>query len=304
MGKQIFRQKIKKGPTNLLEKASMLLDLVLLDDVLVEKSLSKDLESFVFLFDSKFLGLLVNLDIVDLTSILLFLGDNPRSKPIIGVIGTLCLIIIFAFNDKSTLQVVREILGTSLDSFLRHIDSPLVVLRLRGISIGRQFFGFSIDTFGEFVIGTTISIDIAVMIFRAAVFGRIAVLALSVRFFALLGRADLGSLFTFRWILDDVRRELVAVFDVGALATGLAVTKNGPILLNNQVRLRVLALLAQDKLVDEGVKVFLELGGVMCTVDYVAVIGRIGGDLSTQLKTKEFDNICECELEQISLFIY
>ena len=60
---------------------------------------------------------------------------------------------------------------------------------------------------------------------------------------------------------------------------------------DDNVGLRVLALLAEHELVDEAVKVILQLGAVMSTIDDPAVIRGVNVGLSTELETKVLDDV-------------
>ena len=75
-----------------------------------------------------------------------------------------------------------------------------------------------------------------------------------------------------RRVLEDERGELVAHVDAGALAARLAVTDDLVRLRDDEVRLRVLARLAKDKLVDEGIEQLAQLGRIVRAVDDVPVV--------------------------------
>ena len=62
-------------------------------------------------------------------------------------------------------------------------------------------------------------------------------------------------------------------------------------ILDLDFRLRVLAHLTENEFIDEAVKIILELGGFMRTVDDPTVIGRIGIGLSTKLEAEIFDDV-------------
>jgi hypothetical protein len=64
-----------------------------------------------------------------------------------------------------------------------------------------------------------------------------------------------------------------------------------PVLVDDQVCLRILALAAEDELVDETIERVLELGRIVGSVDDVTVVRGVGGDLGTKLKTEELDNV-------------
>lgn len=74
------------------------------------------------------------------------------------------------------------------------------------------------------------------------------------------------------------------------MPTGLAVEQDSSILDDN-IGLGVLAFLAENKLVDEAIKIILKLGGLMSTVDDPAIIGRVGVGLSSELEPEVLNNI-------------
>ena len=76
----------------------------------------------------------------------------------------------------------------------------------------------------------------------------------------------------------------------GALTAGLTIQQDAPIL-DIDVRLRILARLAEDELVDETVEVVLKLGRFMSTVDDPTVICRICIGLCTQLEAEVLDHV-------------
>src|SRR5690554_483154 len=85
----------------LLQETSVLLNLLLLDDVLVKESLRKNLQGTVLLLNTELGSLLVHLDAADLAVVLLLNVDDPGSQLIIGVVGLL-----LAVNNASALEIL------------------------------------------------------------------------------------------------------------------------------------------------------------------------------------------------------
>ena len=105
---------------------------------------------------------------------------------------------------------------------------------------------------------------------------------------ALLGLALLGVLGR---VLDDERRELVAHVDAGALAARLAVADDLLRLGDDQVRLRVLARLAEHELVDEAVEELAQLRRVVRAVHDVPVVLLVERRLRAELAPKELGRV-------------
>ncbi len=94
-------------------------------------------------------------------------------------------------------------------------------------------------------------------------------------------------------VLEDEGGELKARVDGTALATGFAVESDVVVLLGFHDGFGILAFLAKKELGNEAVKVVLELIGFVSTVDDPAVVAGVGVCLSSKLKTKVFDDVCE-----------
>ncbi len=94
-------------------------------------------------------------------------------------------------------------------------------------------------------------------------------------------------------VLEDEGGELKARVDDTALATGFAVESDVVVLLGFHDGFGILAFLAKNELGNEAVKVVLELIGFVSTVDDPAVVAGVGVCLSSKLKTKVFDDVCE-----------
>lgn len=243
--------------------------------------------------DAELLSLEVDLYILYLADAALGLGRllNPATELIVCVRSISTLIIIA--DNKGTLEVVRKILGTGLNSLLRGVDRPLNLLGLDLFDV----LGLSVDAAGELIITASLKFKIAVLF--AVVGAAITVAAaasilnfLAVRFlgpaFGLLGGLVLLALL--RLVLQDEGAELEAEVDISALTTGLAVKEDAAIL-DVDLGLRVLALLAEDELGDEAVQVVLELGGLVSAVDDPTVVAGVVVGLSAELEAEVLDDI-------------
>jgi hypothetical protein len=116
--------------------------------------------------------------------------------------------------------------------------------------------------------------------------GSIAVLS------GLLGSPTLGLILLalLGLVLEDKTTELQAKVDITDLTTSLAV-KGNVVILDNNVGLRVLALFAENELVDEAIEVILELGSIVGTVDDPAVVLGVNVGLGTKFETKVLDDV-------------
>jgi hypothetical protein len=63
------------------------------------------------------------------------------------------------------------------------------------------------------------------------------------------------------------------------------------VILDNNVGLRVLALFAENELVDEAIEVILELGSIVGTVDDPTVVLGINVGLGTKFETEVLDDV-------------
>jgi hypothetical protein len=91
-------------------------------------------------------------------------------------------------------------------------------------------------------------------------------------------------------VLEHETAELQAQIDLGALAAGLAVEHDATVL-DLDVGLGVLALLAKHKLGDEPVEELLELVGLVGAVDNPAVVSGVQVGLRTQLEAEVLDQV-------------
>jgi hypothetical protein len=74
------------------------------------------------------------------------------------------------------------------------------------------------------------------------------------------------------------------------LTTGFTIKENTSVL-DDYIGLGILAFLAENELVDEPVKVVLQLGSFMGTVDNPTVVGRVRVGLGTEFETEILDYI-------------
>jgi hypothetical protein len=282
----------KRRDTNLLKEWSAGLNLG--GNLLCEESLSQDLKSLVLGLDTEFLSLLIDLDIVDtLTS--LTLRNDPGSQLLVWVL--LSSFFILLIGQGGGLELLSNLFGASSNGLLRHIDSPVIIIL--DFSIGESL-GLGGDLLGEFVIGASVQLLIAILrtSLLAVVAATLLFLLLSISLgvsisLALSGLlAILSSLLCIVWrVLQDVTGKSLAHVERGALTARFAVTDDVVVLGDLQNGFRVLALLAKNKLLNETVEVVLKLGGLMSTVNDPTVIGWVGLDLRSQLETEVFDDI-------------
>lgn len=279
--------------TYLLEHAGTLGDLI--DNVVVKDGLSEHTQGLVLGVNTEVLCFDVDLDIFQLahTTRLGFGGaDDPAAKLIVGTVATTFAlgVLVALIEDELLLEIFRKLFGTSLDCFLGNIDGPDVILDILALI---QFLGFGV------VVATSFHAHIS--IFSIGVIG-VAVARATMSVTVLLGVAVLFGLgptsfllrlvflALLRLILQDEGAELEATIDSGTLAARFAIQQNVSIL-EVDVGLGVLALLAKDKFGDEAVKVVLELGSLMRTIDDPAVIVRVVVGLGAKLEAKVFDDI-------------
>jgi hypothetical protein len=268
-------------------------------DVLIEQGLDEDEHSAVLRLDTKLLSFDVNFNVVDIVNAALLLGLllNPFTQLVVDGVATALalLIVIVAIQDELCLEVVWKGPLTSLDGLLAHVDSPVVVINLGG-SVLTETLSLSLDLAGHGVIIAGILkllVDI-VAIGRSLV--RIVIAAAAVLLVAIgLGLASslalgLVLLAFLGLVLQDEAAKLETQIDISPLTASLAVKRDVAVL-DLDIGLRVLALLAENELVDEAVKVVLELGGIMGTVDDPAVIGRVNVGLSAQLEAEVLDQV-------------
>lgn len=251
--------------------------------------------------NTKLFGFDVDIDVVNLVNAALLLGLllNPFTQLIVdGVATALALLIILVpIQDELCLEVARKGTLTSLHGLLAHVDSPVVVVDL-GIDVLAETLSLGLDLAGHGVVVTGIlellvdvlsvggSLVRVVVAASAVLLGTVTVglglagsLALSLVLLAFLGL-----------VLQDKAAELQAQINVSALAASLAVERDVAIL-DLDIGLGVLALLAKDELVDETVKVVLKLGRVMGTVDDPAIISRVDVGLSAKFEAEVLDQV-------------
>jgi hypothetical protein len=269
----------------LLEHRSTTLDL--LDDLVTEKGLGDDGQSAVLGLDAELLSLEVKLDAVNLvdTTLLLSSVDDPLAENIVlARLGVL-----FTLDNESALEVFRKILGTGLDGGLRGIDVPLDLLSLLDV------LGTLLDLLGELVITAGLDLQLAVLLVLSTVSRATAVNLLAPGLgllasaaFGLLGGLVLLALLGL--VLHNESGELKARVDLRDLTASLAVECDVTVL-DVDLRLRVLALLAENELGDEAIEVVLKLVGVVGAVDNPAVIVGACVGLSTKLETEVLDDV-------------
>lgn len=272
----------------------------LLDDVLVKDGLCQNSQSPVLGLDVELLGLEVDLDILDLGNTTLGLGllEDPLAESIVGT--TSILTVLLAFNDKRVLQVIRKSKSTSFDGGLGHVDRPLNLLLSLWLV---ELLGLGVDATGELIVASGINLVVAIVVAivgatfigASTAVGLVAVVGIAVLLSLLPGSAfsllsGLVLLALLGSVLQDERRKLLARIGLADCAASLAVEENA-VVLDVDNGLGVLAAAAEDKLFDEAIKVVLQLGGFVCTVDNPAVVLGIDVGLSSQLETKVLDYV-------------
>lgn len=283
--------KTKQKNTYLLDHAGALGDLSA--NVLIKQSLGQNLNCAVFALDAELLGLDVDTNRVNIVNATLAygLGLDPFAQVIVDSPARALAIIV---NIELALELLRQLSLTSADSLLAHVDSPVIVLNfdiaLNGGSSGAELV--------KFIIAIVVAVGVAVFV-RAMVGALLTAAGVTI------GGAVLGSLLpgatkslllglvllaTLALMLDNEAAELQAEVDVGALTAGLAVKNNaGVVDVSNG--LRVAALLAENKFLDEAIEKVLQLGRLMDTVDDPAIILGVGVCLGTKLKGKVLDDV-------------
>jgi len=109
---------------------------------------------------------------------------------------------------------------------------------------------------------------------------------------SLLGSPSLGLvlLTLLGLVLEDEATKLEAKVNISTLTTGLAVKKD-VVILDDNVGLRILALLAENELVDETVEMILEFRSIVSAVDDPTVVLGINVGLGTKFKTEVLDDV-------------
>jgi hypothetical protein len=283
------------GSDHLLEHGRSALNF--LDNVLGEQSLGQDGQSLVLRFNSQVLRLEVDVNVIDFVDSTILFGsfNHPSAKEFKAVVGFFADFF-FGIDDKSTLEIRRQLVGTSLDSGLGSVDGPFNFL---GLDIA-NILGF-VDATGQFIIAAGVHIKISIVVSIGAILGIVVLIAaltfvaISVfGFFACFAVCLPGCLVFLTLlglILEDEGGELKTQVDVGDLSARLAV-QSDVIVFDVNVSLWILAFLAEHKFGDEAVKIVLKLTGFVGTVDNPAVVGGVGVGLSTEFKAKVLDEIC------------
>ena len=282
-----------KYSTYLLEHASTLRNLS--NNVLVENGLNKNKNSAVLVLDAEFLGLDIDIDRFNFVnvSLLLSLRLDPVTELIVDSGTAIAFFVVVIANVKLLLELAGERRLAGLDSFLTHVNSPLVLLDF--VLLG-DFSSLGLDLL-KLIVATNVLIPILVGTVLGSFIAASTVLAVgaicSVTVLSsLLGSPSLGLVFLtlLGLVLEDEATKLEAKVNISTLTTGFAVKKD-MIILNDDVGLRILALLAKDKLVDETVEVILEFRSIMSAVDDPTVILGVNVGLSTKFKPEVLDDV-------------
>ncbi|KAL8868651.1 MAG: hypothetical protein Q9174_004850, partial [Haloplaca sp. 1 TL-2023] len=287
----------------LLEHARALWDLG--NDVLVEDGLGKDSQSLVFALNTKFLGLLVDLDVFQgsNTTLLRFRGaDNPGTELIVSAMTTTFALSIFVtlVESKLLFEIIGELLSTRFDRFFRDIDSPDVVL---GAFVLIDLLSSGIDAAGEFIVTAGFKGNVTVVAFITLSVVRVAFprtslsIAVGLCCLSILLGLSSASLFLslvllalLRLIFQDEAAQLQTKVDVGALTACFAVQNNTPVA-ESDVGLRIFAFLAEDKSGNEPIKVVLKLGRLVRTINDPTIVAGVVVRLSAQFKAEILDNV-------------
>lgn len=101
-------------------------------------------------------------------------------------------------------------------------------------------------------------------------------------------------------ILEDITGELETRVDLSALAACLAVPDDVLILADRKIGLRVLALLAEDKLSNETVEQVLKLSSLVSAVyDPAVMVASIG--LGSKFEAEVLDDIDRGRLKELAI---
>lgn len=283
----------------LLEKTCALGNLS--DNVRIEEGLDKNHDGLVLGLDTQVLGLLVNVKVFDLVNAsgLRSLLQNPVAEFVIdgGTAGLTILLLIGALQDELVAELSWELVLTSLDGLLRHVDSPIIIVDC----LGRiQVLGSSIDLTSELVVASaSIRLVFAVLVgavLRFIVTASVAVLAILQT--QLLGSAgslalSLGSLGLLALLglgLQDEVDQVGVDKGLAASTAGLAIFADD-IILDGEVGLGVAAVVAEDVLLNEDEQRLLQSLAIVGAVDDPAVIRGIHVGLSTKIKSEPLDDV-------------
>jgi len=282
-----------KYSTYLLEHASTLRNLS--NNVLVENGLNKYKNGAVLVLDAEFLRLDIYIDRFNFVniSLLLSLRLNPVTELIVDGGATITFFVVVIANVKLLLELARERRLAGLDSFLTHVNSPLMLLDF--VLLG-DFSSLGLDLL-KLIVATNVLIAILVRTVLGSFIAASTVLAVgaicSVTVLSsLLGSPSLGLvlLALLGLVLEDEATKLEAKVNISTLTTGLAVKKD-VVILDDNVGLRILALLAENELVDETVEMILEFRSIVSTVDDPTVVLGVDVGLGTKFKTEVLDDV-------------
>jgi hypothetical protein len=245
---------------------------------------------------TKLLGLGQNLGISHIVDAILLLCSviHPGAKSVVGIFAIFS-VFVFAVDNQRSLELSSQLVGTSLDGLLGSINGPLNLLGLNRLDC----LGLGIDTAGQLVVTGIGLVIIAIVVGMV----RVAVIVASV-WAAILVIMDAGLLACLAFgllrglvlfallglVLDDEAGQFETHVNVGALTAGLAI-KGDVVILDMDIGFRVLALLAENELGNEAVKVVLKLGSLVGTVNDPTIVGWVAIGLGTQLETEVFDDI-------------
>jgi hypothetical protein len=255
----------------------------------------------VLRLNSELLGFDIDVDVVKFahTTRLLSRGAyDPAPKLFVGAVAAAVAVAVFVdvVENKLLFQVVWKLLGACLDRLLRHVDCPVIVLDF-GSNV--QLLGLGIDPPGELVVTASFDADFSILfvsVIRVASSGSGLGISiwLYIAVFLGLGSASLFVAFVLlsllRLIFQDEGAKFQAQINIGALSTRLAV-QNDVAVLDNDIRLRILALLAENEFADKTIKIILKLGCFMSPIDNPTVVGRVCVGLRTQLESEILDHI-------------
>lgn len=260
------RQPRRSGRAHLGEEGEVARDLC--DNLVGKDRLDEDDEDLVLLGEAVGDGLRVDLGV---GRGVLVVAD-PLAESVVRPSG---IVVVIVVEDERRLELRVEGRRAGGDGLLARVDGPVVVVRAgldkrRGL-LGREDLGGAcLDLLGELVVAVVVGgSSLSALVGETVRAGGSALLDLAL---LALGR-----------VLEDEGAEAVAHVDVGALAARLAVAVDEVVLGEDELRLGVLARAAEDVFVDEAVEEVTQAGGLVDTVDDVAlglvVEGRLGAQL-------------------------
>jgi hypothetical protein len=270
----VARKSTELATTNLRENRSELRELS--DDVLGEQRLHQDLQRLVLLGNTELVDLLVHLRWSSILPVL----RSPCAQLTVRTILVLTLVVVVVQSHRTHGGLHR--LSPGLDSLLGCVGGPVVELALY-FEIGC----LRLEPTAELVV----AICAAVATRRAIIPSNRGCARHARRALSGVAGLALGLLRLLRRVLEDERRELVAHVDVRALAARLAVADDVLRLRDDEVRLRVLAALAEHELVDEDVEQLAHAGRIVGTIDDVPLGLVVECRLSAKLAAKELGGV-------------